>query len=74
MKYYGPTKFNYYDNSHLCGNCNGNGCKQCIGSYGNPLGLQAWGCERFPLHHSVSGAKPPAIVNYYAEKFNRFRK
>lgn len=41
-----------YDNSHLCFECTGAGCKQC----------NFTGEERFPLSHACNNAKPPAIA------------
>jgi hypothetical protein len=54
-------KGNYYDNSHLCGECTGSGCKQCAGT----------GVKTFPVSHTVSGCVPPAIHNQYAFKHIR---
>lgn len=58
---------NYYDNSHLCGECTGAGCKQCY----DRRGLLRLGEERFPLSLAVNGCKPPYIQNPYAGKLSR---
>jgi hypothetical protein len=63
-------RWGYYDNSDVCGNCNGCGCRVCFGDLLNPNTGNLWrlrgqGRERFPLSHSVSGCKPPAIENPY---------
>jgi hypothetical protein len=61
--------FNYYDNSHLCGQCNGNGCNVC---FRNPLWqLSGQGKERFPLSRSINGCTPPYIQNSYAWKLSK---
>jgi hypothetical protein len=65
-------RYNYYDNSNLCAECTGAGCKNCLRD--NTLGLLAWGTDRFPLALAVNGCRPPAIVNYYASRFNRFAR
>jgi hypothetical protein len=41
----------YYDNSHLCGECTGAGCRQC----------KYTGVTRWPLSFSVAGVVPPSI-------------
>lgn len=57
-----------YSNAELCAECTGAGCKHCY----DRLGLRRLGSETFPLALDVNGARPPAIVNYYATKFNRY--
>lgn len=57
-------KLNYYDNSHLCGECTGAGCSRCAG------GLSGTGNVRFPLSPIVARCVPPCIENYYAWKLN----
>lgn len=56
-------KWSYYDNSHICGNCNGEGCKVC---YRRVNDLSGFGNERFPLSLAINGCKPPEIKNPYA--------
>jgi hypothetical protein len=51
----------FYDNSHLCEECTGSGCKHCGYT----------GQVRWPLALAVNNAKPPAIakeVNKPVEK------
>lgn len=52
---------NYYDNSHLCGNCNGDGdgCRVC----------DCKGVTRWPLSPIFSKCVPPAIIQTYAYKY-----
>lgn len=59
-------QYKYYDNSHVCGNCNGNGCRVCFGdlldpSTGNLWQLRGQGRERFPLSRMINGCVPPKI-------------
>ncbi len=57
-------KGNYYDNSDLCGECTGGGCKQCRGK----------GVTRWPLSLAINGCKPPAIsqpINRHAIPLRR---
>lgn len=56
-----PVSFNYFDNSDVCGNCNGEGCRQCI----DELNLSGSGRSRFPLSQMINGCTPPAIENPY---------
>jgi hypothetical protein len=63
----------YYDNSHVCGNCNGDGCRVCFGdlldpSTGNLWKLRGQGLERFPLSLAVNECQPPYIQKSYASK------
>jgi hypothetical protein len=58
----------FYDNSHICGECTGAGCKLCY----DRTGLRRLGSETFPLALAINCAKPPAIVETYAEKFTQF--
>lgn len=60
----------YYDNSHLCAECTGAGCKQCY----DPLNLKAHGSEIFPLSYTISGCTPPHIQNNYATKLKHHDK
>lgn len=60
------TKQGYYDNSAICGNCNGSGlqgymdyCREC-GSRKMPK-LAGWGRTRFPLSQMINSCKPPKI-------------
>lgn len=41
----------YYDNSHLCGNCNGDGCRVC----------DCKGVTRWPLSQTLQLSFPPSI-------------
>ena len=41
----------YYDNSHVCAECTGMGCRQC-----NCTGVVRW-----PLSQAINNACPPAI-------------
>jgi hypothetical protein len=68
MKYHGKTKYNYYDNSVTCGNCNGMGCRQCL--FNGIPELRGYGNERFPLSRTINGCKPPYIQNTYAWNLN----
>lgn len=45
-------KVAYFDNSDLCGECTGHGCKQC--------GYK--GTVRFPLSFLVNGVRPHSIA------------
>lgn len=45
----------YYDNSHFCANCNGDGCRQCEGK----------GVTRWPLFNV---SKPPCIAQINSDK------
>lgn len=56
-----PVLFNYFDNSDVCGNCNGDGCRQCI----DELNLSGSGRSRFPLSQMINGCTPPAIETPY---------
>lgn len=49
----------YYDNTHLCRECTGNGCKQCQGK----------GEDKFPLSLQINQATPPGIINFYGAKY-----
>lgn len=60
MKLRNPKPGGYYNNSHICGECTGAGCKHCIG------GLSGTGYETFPLSNTINGCRPPYIQNPYA--------
>jgi hypothetical protein len=47
-----------YNNSHLCGECTGAGCKQCY----DPLKLREQGTITFPVSHMVSDCRPQSIA------------
>ena len=57
----------YYDNSHLCPECTGAGCKRCY----DPSGLREFGTERFPISSLINNAQPPAILNRYAGSLSK---
>lgn len=63
-------RWGYYDNSHVCGNCNGCGCRVCFGNLLDPSTGDLWklrgqGRERFPLALAVNNCKPPMISQPY---------
>lgn len=58
----------YYDNSHLCFECTGSGCKHCY----DTLGLLELGTERFPVSQLINGCKPPHIQHSYGYKGSKY--
>jgi hypothetical protein len=53
------NRWGYYDNSHVCGNCNGDGCRVCI--VAGLMELRGFGRERFPLSRTINECTPPKI-------------
>lgn len=51
-----------YDNSDLCGECTGAGCKHCY----DRRGILTLGTVRFPLSLATNNAKPPMIAHSYS--------
>lgn len=49
----------YYDNSNLCAECTGSGCKRCGGK----------GVTRWPLSQAINNCTPPCIQNPYRHFF-----